>query len=328
MPMTLDTEDRVPVPHFTQRLWEELADLHDELGGDDRRPLASTSRSRRRSAVVVAAAVAAAAAAVAAGVVLVQPDGHDVVSVPGDGSYAPAPAPNSFDTGGADLVAQLVEATRTASAGLVVHTTTRSASGRSGERWEDWTTERYRSVALDPHGEPIEEIGGALLDWSSDDASDRRATEDDVLRIVSHCRREVTDESGSGMTGNPAWPFSDAPSDLATPDDVTVVVDGSEVVDGTVLARVRVVETGEVVLVDPATSLAVRGTSDPGTADEVTTTYEYLPRSPENLALVAPPAAPDEYAAVELGSSQGEIDAPPWDDDRPIPEPDCSDLGG
>jgi hypothetical protein len=46
--------------------------------------------------------------------------------------------------------------------------------------------------------------------------------------------------------------------------------------------------------------------------------------SPENIELLTPPSVPDGYEHVDMGDSQGRIEAPPWDGDRPVPQPDCS----
>ena len=313
--MTVDTEDRVPVPHFKQRLWTELARLHTEQAEHAEAGGASSPGPRRRRLVVAAAAVTV-VATVATAAVLTS-SRSDVET--GD-AYTLLPASTPFDED-RDVVAQLMAATGRAEQEFIVHTVTHKDRG-TREAWVDWSTMRYRGIGRDADGVPTEETGGALID-ATDDAFGEHLGDDDVLRIVSHCRREVTDESGSGMTGTPAWPFRDGPDDFTLPGELTAAVDGHETVDGEQLTRVKVVETGEVVLVDPVTSLAVSGITDPGTPDQQLTTYEYLPRSPENLELLTPPSVPDGYEHVDMGGSQGRIEAPPWDDDRPVPQPDC-----
>lgn len=55
-----------------------------------------------------------------------------------------------------------------------------------------------------------------------------------------------------------------------------------------------------VVLVDPATHLPISSTRHAGTEFESAETYGYLPRTPDNLALLEPPAVPDGYTETAL----------------------------
>jgi len=311
MTTDIDTQDRVPVPHFKQRLWTELARVHAEQAelADTR----SGAPRTRRWHLIGAAAAATVAVGVATVAVLSSPDAEVETS----GDYALLPVSARFDEGG-DLVDQMIAAMGQASDEFIVHTVTHTDADTI-EVWVDWPTTRYRTTFSDADGVPFQEAGGTASD-ATNDVFGGDLDEDDVMRIVSHCRHEVSDETQSAMTATPAWPFRDEPDGFVPPSEITAVVDGHETVDGRDLVRVKVAETGEVVLVDPATSLPVSGITEPGTPDQALTTYDYLPRSPENLELMLPPSAPDSYE--HIGDAQ--IEAPPWDAERPLPEPDCS----
>ena len=321
--MTLDThEPHVDVPHYRDRLWSELAHLHEQRTIADADPESRRRRLGAPRSVLVGTAILAAAAAAAVGLVVI---------TPGDGAttreaYLPEPVADRFDPAPGDVVTALLQATERASDSFIVHTVTRYASGETQDELDDWTTHQTRRTERDAQGQPMQEIGGSLLD-ATNDRFGGRGKPDEVLRIVYHCFQEVEDRTYSGMGGTPGWPFVSQPDDPDVPvSDLTAVVDGSETVDGRTLTRVKVAETGEVLLVDPATSLPVRGTLNPGTPDQIVRTYEYLPRSEANLARLTPPAAPDSYDFVDQGRYQADIDAPAWDPATPIPHPTCPPL--
>lgn len=73
--------------------------------------------------------------------------------------------------------------------------------------------------------------------------------------------------------------------------DGTAVEDGTQVVDGRELIRVVGVEPDpqHVTLVDPDTYRPVMLLGCPGSEAEYVMTFEYLPRTPENLTLLSPP---------------------------------------
>jgi RNA polymerase sigma-70 factor (ECF subfamily) len=83
-----------------------------------------------------------------------------------------------------------------------------------------------------------------------------------------------------------------------------LVGDGTETVDGRDLVRLRLVsdEVDHVFLVDPTTHLPVQ---ERITTAEGTTVgrYEYLPRTPANLAAAAAPPVPAGYTQVPPGTS-------------------------
>ena len=95
-------------------------------------------------------------------------------------------------------------------------------------------------------------------------------------------------------------------------DDVAagrLVEDGTEVVEGRELIRLAGIEgtatAGHVVLVDPDTYLPVRarGTLDGRTYRQ---TYEYLPRTPDTLALLVPPI-PEGFIRVDPLTGESNI---------------------
>jgi hypothetical protein len=83
------------------------------------------------------------------------------------------------------------------------------------------------------------------------------------------------------------------------------VADGTEVVDGRELIRLRLdpdadipSSSGQTAYVDPDTYLPVEVRGDVGGPDESILRYEYLPRTAANLALLSPPV-PAGYTKVD-----------------------------
>jgi len=270
--MTTDTEapDELEVPHLKARLWDELAQLHQDQhhspGSTAPTVLKLTVRRSRRSR----AALAAAAAAVAVGVVSAQLVG------------------TSSDT---PLMGRIVAATDEATASSVIH----------------WTDEQIRPGEAEPSTMSetwTDGISGATRDRLEGGALHQKVDVGPLIpptmdspahsgqRVVDYCTRQYADHvdtDGASIDVDP-----DALGSLR--DDVAggrLMEDGTEVVDGRELIRLTRIEpagaAGDVVLVDPDTYLPVRarGTLDGGVT--FSQTYEYLPRTPENLARLLPP---------------------------------------
>jgi hypothetical protein len=269
--MTTDTEapDDIEVPHLKARLWHELAELHqDQLHSQRIAPRAvvklTPHRSRRSRAVL-----SAVAAAVVAGVVTAQLVG------------------TSSDT---PLMGRIVAATDEATASSVIHwIDEQTLPGEAepstvSEHWTDGTSGASRA-----------RLEGGQLDQMVDVGSLVGPTIDSPAhsgqRVVDYCTRQYVDHVDTGGASIDIDP--DALGSLR--DDVAagrLVEDGTEVAGGRELIRLTRIEPApaedHVVLVDPDTYLPVRAR---GTLDGVTfsQTYEYLPRTQENLALIVPP---------------------------------------
>jgi len=229
---------------------------------------AAHRRSVRRSLLTGAGAVAA---ALVVAVTVRQSDG------PGDES----------------LNTQIITATEEAIATSVVHVLQDNTTIGDSEMWTDETTGLARSLSFDDGGAPSYDTGPvtAPLPDSEPDAQ--------LGRTVDHCLGAYTEgESASPPVAGSATRWIQ--NALA---DGTMVEEGTEVVDGRELIRLhQVVEAyGEreerVLLVDPDTHRPVRVVY-PGTDNEYVQTYEYLERTPENLAVLSPPV-PDGFDLVD-----------------------------
>jgi hypothetical protein len=251
----------------------------------------------------------------------------------GEGAETEAGSSGTTDPPTSELTPLVIAATDEAAATSVVHITQDDTSHGDSEGWIDETTGAARLLQYDDDGDPLF------------DSSQRGQ---DTL-TVDHCFAEyaegVRDPSGPGSATS--W----VQSSLA---DGRLVEDGTEVVDGRELLRLRQVPFSEldpdspyvqrlrdeqqeaadalreareasppvpaeqlalleaqlalaegrlevlddaassddgageemVTLVDPDTYRPVVMTEYPGTPDALTQTYEYLPRTPENLALL------------------------------------------
>jgi hypothetical protein len=279
--------DEIALPRFEDRLWAELADEHEEHrarfagpGGPGR----SRHRRRVRRSLAVGVAAVAAAAAVFATVVVQRPD-----APPGGGD-------------GTDLATRIVSAMEEAAATSVVHVAQDNTSYGDDETWTDETTGAFRSLQHDDAGGPLFDSGAAAVPGEPDP--------DVPVRTVDYCFDEYTE----GAAALPVGPGSATRWVQNYLERGWLVEDGTEVVDGRELIRLREVPDEEYgtpgqepgyVLVDPETYRPVLNVGYPGSDDEYTQRFEYLPRSPENLArLVAP--VPDGFARVDSLRGDGE----------------------
>jgi hypothetical protein len=277
--VTTRSDDELAVPHFKERLWRELEELHGATATTGTTATASAAgsvapaRSARRPRLLAAAAVVAVGGAVA-GVVLVA--GRDAPTT------ITAPAGQSTTTAG-------VTTTRGERPLGIVLTETRYAGGNIGRSWKDEQTGLWRELAIGPDGNPRSDSG-----WTT-----RRQVGDEVVitvRNVDHCFREYQDEELRLPLEAVREAMPENRRVGAIPeamfDDGELVADGTEVVDGRELLRYLDDENDGVVWLDPETRELVRQRYATRTDDEQTTTYEFLARTPENLAVLAPEVPP------------------------------------
>jgi hypothetical protein len=341
--------DEVPVPHFEDRLWHELAQAHAnaaadaaDTGGSGAVRPGRTGRtprgSRARRFVALGVGSLAAAAALVAGVVVVGSDadrsGTGTRGRSGSSPTDPAPsepAPPGEEAPGEeapalDLAAEIRQAVDEAAADSVVHVVQDMTTGPGdSETWTDETSGASRSLSLSETGAPTADRG-----WRTPPTPDQQppgfpATsvppelrpdpdpgirEDQgvvtvpmvMQRYVDYCFRVYVDlEAGASPPRNEgermaAW--------LA---EGKLVEDGTEVVDGRELIRLVQPPGGadSVYLVDPETYRPVRLTSYPGGEAEYTMTFEYLPRTPENLAVLSPPV-PEGFTRADVLPDDGD----------------------
>jgi len=305
-----ETREELALPEFEDRLWAELEALfHERLPSPPRRP--------RRRLAVVAAGLATAAAAIAA-VVAVGPD--------------PTPDhPRTSQVPSDAEVVRNVHAAHLATAGtMIVHETDIRADPGLDRRelWFDQVTSasRLRWTAADgdvltdagwPEPPGIDEAPGAgtsppvtgldqcdpgtglALSPAGElypcDPGARPPQPTHQRLAIDFCHREYATETGP-IVRYPGAGYVDL--FLQTGD---FVVDGIRTVDGRDLIRVHSRNPGGAeALIDPDTWLPVQTSLDVGGA--TVTRYEYLPRTPENLALLTP-RVPAGFTAVDsLGS--------------------------
>jgi len=205
------------------------------------------------------------------------------------------------------LMGRIVAATDEATAGSVIHwTDEQTLPGEAApwvvsEHWTDGTSGASRVV-----------MQGGQLDMNVDVGPLTGPTIDSPAhsgqRVVDFCARQYVDHIDTGGASTDVDP--DALGTLR--DDVAagrLVEDGTEVVEGRELIRLAGIEgtatAGHVVLVDPDTYLPVRarGTLDGRTYRQ---TYEYLPRTPDTLALLVPPI-PEGFIRVDPLTGESNI---------------------
>jgi hypothetical protein len=279
--MTTDTDapEELEVPDFKDRLWHELVALHAEHRRSQTAASAGGSvlmRWRSRRPFIM---VAAAAAVVVAGVVTAQLVGA------------------SSDT---PLMARIAAATDEAIASSVIHwVDEQTLPGEAGpslvnERWTDEASGATRFVERDGQGDPLFDVGPLTPPTvESPDHSGQR--------VVDYCTQQYLEHRD---IGGPSIDI-DSRGIRQLRDAVAAgrwVEDGTEVVDGQELIRLIRADgesgAGDVLLVDPETYLPVRMRGTLSLGETFSQTYEYLARTPENLALLRPPV-PDGFTKVD-----------------------------
>ena len=297
--MTTDTDDRLPVPHFTANLWHELAELHgqrrhshDHDLGRSAGDLVTVDRRHRlrgrRSLYAGAGAIAAAIALVA----------------------AVAISPPHTGTGDDELGTLIVSATRQASDERILHVVTdvvrplpefdrHNLSNTDSEEWSNWAAPGHdiHVVSRDYEtGELVAEAGG-----KAEPDGDTRSIDHVARTYVEGCRHS------SGFKG-------EGDSEVIREElaEGHYFQDGTQVVDGEELIVIRIrseendrgewVDSSRFALyVDPDTYLPrlQRFYEEDGDLEREET-YEYLPRTPENIAKTLPPPAPADYTEMSI----------------------------
>jgi hypothetical protein len=238
---------------------------------------------RRR--VLVGVGSIAAAAAVAAVLVVTGPDGG-----PGDD----------------ELTSRIVSATRSALADSVEHEVTdwSDTSARvDDEAWRDQTTAAVRFLHFAPDGSGRSLDVGPVEPPTPDDRAPTSGPHPHLS--VDHCFEEWDVQDVPGPEGATRINASIARAVAEGLDDGSMVTDGTEVVDGRELLRYRDVANDGVVWLDPDTREIVKRRFSPGGEDEQGETYEYLARTPENLAVLVPEVPPG-YTTPPAPSTGGQ----------------------
>jgi hypothetical protein len=260
--MTAELNDEVTVPGFEDKLWHDLARVHEqeriEPSPADAGPGFRTVRRTARTGL----ALIAAATIVITGIMVTRSDDR------------PANA----------LRARIIAATETAVADSIVYSVTDFADrGGSDEHWFDETTGMSRLLSYAENGELAREFTLAPAQ------GDRPPT----YTVIDHCTKEYTVEEEpafvAGGQNLAAWIIESLRNG-------SMQVDGTEVVDGRELIRMNEVSY-QAFLGDPDTYRPVRAIGE-GIDNNVTTTIDYLPRTRENLALLRI-VIPDDFVQVD-----------------------------
>ena len=301
-------EDTVAVPQFEDELWHTLARAHeDRRTGAPRLTPAIDRVHRRRGRRLIVTGVGSVAAAATLVVALSLRDD------PGTGDAPPAEV---------DLAARIIAATDEATATMIVHT--RLTMGGEYEAWMDETSGSVRVLTLDLSGQPRWDSHPTAVPTDGPSAGEAARSLDYCFRQYAPVEAAIDHEAGTLAT---EW----VQQGLA---EGHLVEDGTEVVDGREL--IRLVETSPFVGTPdglegsgsdeaPVGFEVVEGEATELVPDEVTTqtgartvwvdpdtyrparavdsatgstqTYEYLERTPENLALMSP-AVPAGFTEV------------------------------
>lgn len=289
--MTTDTDfdrpsadDEIALPRFEGRLQARLAEAH-------RQHLASPAPVRRvwlsgqvaRRSLQAGIIATAAAALVVAAVIVRQPDpapdAPDTAAADPTVDPTTTIAPTTTGPVEADLATRISEASQQAGATMIVHTFQDNATHGDNNDYFDVTSGTTRFSSTDSDGAPsLDSI------W--------RGAE---LTSIDHCFSEYSvttttapESTNTGITYVGKYVA-----------DGWLVEAGTEVVDGRQMIRLEDPDApADHTLVDAATYLPYKAFNYQGTDTAYVQTYEYLPRTPENLALLEP-APPAGFTQVE-----------------------------
>lgn len=145
------------------------------------------------------------------------------------------------------------------------------------ESWRDETSGIARLLFLGAQGEPVMDVGpltGPTVE----------SPEYSGQRVADHCVAAYTDHVDTGGASTDMGAGADDVRDFIA--EGTLTEDGTEVVDGRSLIRLRG-EDDDVWLADPDTYRIV-GQRSTLSGVTYTSTYEYLPRTADNLGLLTP----------------------------------------
>jgi hypothetical protein len=288
-PTDFEPDDQLVLPHFEEQL---LSQLLEERGGEPILvPLVARRRSPRapRRALVAAAAAVVAAAGIA-GAVAVRDDDRASVS--------------TVTQSDPELKASIIAAIDATATNTVVHTT------QSGgmQLWHDPVSGLLRNstVGADTWGQ--QDMGPAVAPAIDAPAAPLGTAPAVRVRRVDHCVGQYAEK-------DEPW-FNMASEAQSFEDELKAdhfVPDGTEIVDGRELIRLRAVDSQQrserpieerqpvhddrVAYVDPVTLLPVRIDS---ASVQISTTIEYLPRTAESLALLVPPIPAGTVEVDEL----------------------------
>jgi hypothetical protein len=308
--MRTEHHDDIPLPRFEDRLSQVLLEAHDEHNRrhrdtsepTDPRPTGRRRGRHVRRSLLAGIATMAAAAALVAGVATGQ-YGSDEPRETDAG-------PRTGTAGDDELAARIIAATDDATADSVVHVAQDNTTSPDDESWYDEATGLRRVLDLDHDGAPDYDYGAPTppnpdqppLEW--DEAI--------PVRTVDHCLRQYAEGTEPGMPSGSGKPRGVGEAQRIRDGLATgrLVEDGTETDDGRELIRLREVPpeddgfnyTGPaedtVVLVDPDTYRPISLRRYPDSDAEYVQTFEYLPRTEENLALLSPPV-PDGFTQVD-----------------------------
>jgi hypothetical protein len=310
--------DELAMPHFEEQLWAEIRSHHEDgrwarpAPALDRVPAAVTGRPtihRRAARRSLAAAAALAVIAAAGALSSIGGNGGD-----GDGTGRGTEPEASEAPAASDIETRTIAAIDQALADSVVHTThdfLDNADVGDGESWYDEATGAERHVTRTTDG-VLYDLGPAVAP-TLDGEPEATAT----IRTVDHCFSEYDERESAGQ---PAESEAEMIRDRLAAG--TLVAGGTEVVDGRELIRL-IEPTPEapaddaarrqrmagreqpatpppvdlVYYVDPDSYRPVLSRLYPGESAQLTTTYEYIPRTAGSLADLVP-AIPDGFTQV------------------------------
>jgi hypothetical protein len=332
MPPT-ELHDELPVPHFEDRLWQELSDAHAgrrrEATGSLRRRRPGPAHQGRRLLTVGVGSIAA-AAMVAAVAIVGSDGGGDTRRDTGDRA-----ATGETASPDVDLAARITTATEQAVADSVVHTFQDVTTGPGDtENWSDEASGAYRWLGLSDEGTPSHDIGvveppaidavspppfpeppdgcswAALTPEVADlpDPDCNPPIPPDyptvLVRMVDYCFEEYVESEQQALPARNEAEF--VGEQLA---DGKLIEDGTEVIDGRELIKLRTPGdyAEHTYYVDPDTYRPVQlhGYPDDAGVPGYVMTFEYLPRTPENLALLVAPL-PGGFSQVDALPTDGQ----------------------
>jgi hypothetical protein len=284
--MTVELNDEVPVPGFEDNLWRELARVHEQERVDAPSGGITRRRGLGRRTLLAGAGSIAAATVLIAGILVAGPD------------------EDARDED--DLQARIIAATETALTDSIVHDVSDWAMTPGpvdAEFWADQTSLSVRMLSYNEDGEVSLDWG--LAEVPSQDGPSEALSGTRLLRTVDYCFQEYSIEEESEVFPGREETV-EASVVLSIVEELergSMREDGTQVVDGREL--IRVVEDGETAsdatwLVDPETYRPVQLIGDLGEgAGGYVTTFEYLPRTPANLALLRAADPPDGFVLVD-----------------------------